>query len=71
MQVFVSGMSIAPKRDKCDLAERRRSLLDWPFPQMGLMPFDQVSNWIERSRQTLHDDIMSMRGNLFSLEVGV
>ncbi|VDL37774.1 unnamed protein product [Hymenolepis diminuta] len=61
-------MSIAPKREECDLAERRRSLLDWPFPQMGLMPFDQVSNWIERSRQTLHDDIMSMRGNLFSLE---
>ncbi|VDD77367.1 unnamed protein product [Mesocestoides corti] len=61
-------MSIEPKRDNRDLSTRRRSLIDWPFPQMGLMPFDQVFDWVERSRQNLHEDIMNMHRNLFSLE---
>ncbi|KAM7535254.1 hypothetical protein Aperf_G00000094717 [Anoplocephala perfoliata] len=61
-------MSIIPTRDDRDMAARRRSLIDWQFPQMGLMPFDQVFDWVERSRQSLQDDIMNMHRNLFSLE---
>nr|CDS31595.1 Major egg antigen (p40) [Hymenolepis microstoma] len=61
-------MSITPSRDRYNLAQIRRSLLDWPFPQLGLMPFDEVANWVERSRRTLGEDIMSMHRNLFSLE---
>lgn len=62
-------MSIFPIRDDRDLSSRRRSLIDWEFPQMALVPLDQVFDWVERSRQSLHDDIMNMRRNLFSLEV--
>ncbi|KAL5108640.1 Small heat shock protein p36 [Taenia crassiceps] len=61
-------MPIFPVRDNRDLSSRRRSLIDWEFPQMTLVPFDQVFNWAERSRQSFHDDIMNMHRNLFSLE---
>ncbi|CDI98285.1 Major egg antigen p40 [Echinococcus multilocularis] len=61
-------MLIFPVRDDRDLWSRRRSLLDWEFPQMALMPFDQVFNWVERSRQSLHDDVTNMHRNLLSLE---
>nr|QBL89775.1 small heat shock protein p36 [Taenia multiceps] len=61
-------MSIFPTRDSRDLSSRRRSLIDWEFPQMALVPLDQVFDWAERSRQSLHDDIMNMHRNLFSLE---
>lgn len=36
---------------------------------MALLPLDQVFDWAERSRQSLHDDIVNMHRNLFSLEV--
>ncbi|KAM7535954.1 hypothetical protein Aperf_G00000094756 [Anoplocephala perfoliata] len=61
-------MSITPKRDDRDMTAKRRSLIDSEFPQMSLMPFDQVFDWVERSRQSLHEDIMNMHRNLFSLE---
>ncbi|KAM7535241.1 hypothetical protein Aperf_G00000094748 [Anoplocephala perfoliata] len=61
-------MHITPKREDRDITAMRRSLIDWQFPQLSLMPFDQVFNWIERSRHSLQDDITNVQRNLFSLE---
>ncbi|KAM7535901.1 hypothetical protein Aperf_G00000094737 [Anoplocephala perfoliata] len=61
-------MHIIPRREDRNMTESRRSLIDCQFPQMGLMPFDQVFDWVERSRQSLHNDIMNIHRNLFSLE---
>lgn len=63
-------MLVVPTRDIInDLMGYRRSLLEWPFPQMGLMPVDQVFDWVERSQSSLQDDIARMQRDLFSLEV--